>query len=151
MVCADGLDPTTPTKMSPKPLFVATHPRACSTAFERVSENPDCAVPSILTAAQVFMTCKETLNCVHEPFGDAFYYGPERLSARFGEDEDWRIKSGFSNSTYETIFHQIEKQGSEVRLLPSAVAATLCLFVYFHRHVKKCHSTLATFSSASLF
>lgn len=137
--------------MSTKPLFVATHPRACSTAFERVSEDPEVAVPSILTAAQVFMTCKETLNCVHEPFGDAFYCGPERLSARFEHDEDWRIKSGFSDSTYETIFRQIEEQESEVRPLPFAVAATPCLLVSFHQHVDNCPSVLATFPSASLF
>lgn len=125
MVCANGPDPTIPTNMSPKPLFVATHPRACSTAFERVSEDPDCAVIPVLTTAQVFLTRKETLNCVHEPFGDAFYYGPERLSTRFENDEEWRIKTGFSSSTYQTIFHHIDKQGSEVRLLPSIIAATL--------------------------
>ncbi|KAF4546180.1 uncharacterized protein LTHEOB_4177 [Lasiodiplodia theobromae] len=55
--------------MSKKPIFAATHPRACSTAFERV-----------------FMTCQDTLQCLHEPFGDAFYYGPERLSERYEND-----------------------------------------------------------------
>jgi hypothetical protein len=122
MVCADGLDPT---KMSTKPIFVATHPRACSTAFERVSEHGRRSLPSVLTLAQVFLTRKETLNCIHEPFGDAFYYGPERLSSRFEDDEGWRIKSGFNNSTYRTIFEHIDKQSSEVRLLSPVVAATI--------------------------
>jgi hypothetical protein len=71
----------------------------------------------ILTPAQVFMSSKDTLNCIHEPFGDAFYYGPERLSSRFDDDEDWRIKTGFSNSTYQTVFDHLDKQESEVRLL----------------------------------
>lgn len=82
--------------MSTKPIFMATHPRACSTAFERV-----------------FMTRHDTLKCVHEPFGDAFYYGPERLSTRFQNDEESRIKTGFSNSTYQTIFDRIDREGNE--------------------------------------
>ncbi|BDD57251.1 hypothetical protein MPDQ_002917 [Monascus purpureus] len=82
--------------MSDKPIFVATHPRACSTAFERV-----------------FMTRRETIQCVHEPFGDAFYYGPERLSARFAGDEKARIDSGFSQSTFKTIIDRLDRESSE--------------------------------------
>lgn len=76
--------------MSTKPIFVATHPRACSTAFERV-----------------FMTRRDTLDCIHEPFGDAFYFGPERLSERYADDEEARIKSGFSNITYRDVMDDI--------------------------------------------
>ncbi|KAK4661886.1 uncharacterized protein QC763_708590 [Podospora pseudopauciseta] len=76
--------------MSNKPIFVATHPRACSTAFERV-----------------FMTRHDILHCVHEPFGDAFYYGPERLSERFEDDEEGRKKSSFSQITYKDVVDQI--------------------------------------------
>ncbi|KAL4780501.1 P-loop containing nucleoside triphosphate hydrolase protein [Aspergillus varians] len=79
-----------------KPIFVATHPRACSTAFERV-----------------FMTQRDTIKCVHEPFGDAFYYGPERLSDRYEADEQGRLNSGFSESTYCTILDGIERQAHE--------------------------------------
>ncbi|KAG9679548.1 hypothetical protein KCU99_g1452, partial [Aureobasidium melanogenum] len=82
--------------MSNKPIFVATHPRACSTAFERV-----------------FMTQRDTLQCVHEPFGDAFYFGPERLSVRYEEDQKARAESGFENSTYKTIFDNIMKENEE--------------------------------------
>lgn len=82
--------------MSTKPIFVATHPRACSTAFERV-----------------FMTQRSTIQCIHEPFGDAFYYGPERLSDRFEDDEQARLDSGFSESTYLTVLERIEREASE--------------------------------------
>ncbi|KAJ5901554.1 hypothetical protein N7495_002082 [Penicillium taxi] len=82
--------------MASKPIFVATHPRACSTAFERV-----------------FMTQRDTIQCVHEPFGDAFYYGPERLSTRFENDEQARLDSGFSESTYLTIMERFEREASE--------------------------------------
>ncbi|KAG0646791.1 hypothetical protein D0Z07_6310 [Hyphodiscus hymeniophilus] len=86
--------------MSTKPIFVATHPRACSTAFERV-----------------FMTRRDTLTCVHEPFGDAFYFGPERLSTRYEKDEEAREQSGFSQSTFNTIFERIEREGKEGKRL----------------------------------
>ncbi|KFY35038.1 hypothetical protein V494_06257 [Pseudogymnoascus sp. VKM F-4513 (FW-928)] len=81
--------------MSNKPIFVATHPRACSTAFERV-----------------FMTRKD-LQCIHEPFGDAFYFGPERLSSRYEEDVKSRDESGFSDSTFRSVFEEIEKKHEE--------------------------------------
>ncbi|KAH8895012.1 hypothetical protein GQ53DRAFT_642601 [Thozetella sp. PMI_491] len=82
--------------MSAKPIFMATHPRACSTAFERV-----------------FMTRRDELACLHEPFGDAFYYGPERLGERFEGDDEARGKSGFAQSTYRTIMDLVDREGSE--------------------------------------
>ncbi|KAN0070811.1 P-loop containing nucleoside triphosphate hydrolase protein [Elaphomyces granulatus] len=86
--------------MSKRPIFVATHPRACSTAFERV-----------------FMTRHDTLKCVHEPFGDAFYFGPERLSTRYEQDEQARVSSGFSASTFKTVFERLEKESLEGKRL----------------------------------
>ena len=63
------------------------------------------------------MTRRDALTCVHEPFGDAFYYGPERLGEKYkdGEREGERMKSGFSESTYQTIFERLERESSEVR------------------------------------
>ncbi|KAH8658713.1 P-loop containing nucleoside triphosphate hydrolase protein [Tricladium varicosporioides] len=86
--------------MSTKPIFVATHPRACSTAFERV-----------------FMTRRDILTCVHEPFGDAFYFGPERLSIRYENDEEARKESGFSNTTFKTVFERIEREAKKGKRL----------------------------------
>ncbi|KAJ0104368.1 hypothetical protein J7T55_011152 [Diaporthe amygdali] len=62
---------------------------------------------------QVFMTRRDILQTAHEPFGDAFYYGPERLSVRFADDEEARVKSGFSQSTYKTIMDRLENDGKE--------------------------------------
>lgn len=64
------------------------------------------------------MTRRDTLQCIHEPFGDAFYYGPERLSGRFEDDEQTRIESGFSQSTFKTVLDRIEREASEVRSFP---------------------------------
>ncbi|KAK0718352.1 P-loop containing nucleoside triphosphate hydrolase protein [Lasiosphaeria miniovina] len=91
--------------MSSKPIFVATHPRACSTAFERV-----------------FMTRRDILHCVHEPFGDAFYYGPERLSSRFADDAEARKKSGFANTTYKTIMNSLQRDIANKRVFIKDIA-----------------------------
>jgi hypothetical protein len=64
------------------------------------------------------MTRPDILTCIHEPFGDAFYYGPERLSARYEDDLQGRQASGFSESTFRTIFEKIEAKGQEVRICP---------------------------------
>ncbi|ROT35901.1 hypothetical protein SODALDRAFT_316121 [Sodiomyces alkalinus F11] len=76
---------------SKKPIFCATHPRACSTAFERV-----------------FMTRRDELCSVHEPFGDSYYYGPERISPRYDNEPETREKTGFGNTTYADILKSIE-------------------------------------------
>lgn len=61
------------------------------------------------------MTRRDTLTCVHEPFGDAFYFGPERLSERYEKDEKAREESGFDQSTYKSIFERLENEATEVR------------------------------------
>ena len=62
------------------------------------------------------MTRRDDIQCVHEPFGDAFYYGPERLSDRFEDDEQARLDSGFSQSTFKTVLDRLEREASHVRL-----------------------------------
>ena len=59
------------------------------------------------------MTRKD-LRCIHEPFGDAFYYGPELLGHRFENDEHGREVSGFKASTYKTVVDRIEAEAAEV-------------------------------------
>ena len=66
------------------------------------------------TAMQVFMTRQDRLHSVHEPFGDAFYFGPERLGERYADDEKARKESGFDDSTYRGIFDSIMEQNAEV-------------------------------------
>lgn len=69
------------------------------------------------------MTRRDILQTAHEPFGDAFYYGPERLSERFAHDEEARVKSGFSKSTYKTIMDRLENDSKEVRSNPPQLLA----------------------------
>ncbi|KAM3502603.1 hypothetical protein MY10362_004730 [Beauveria mimosiformis] len=87
--------------MAPRPIFTLTHPRACSTAFERV-----------------FMTRRDILECSHEPFADAFYLGPELMSDRFKDDAADRGSLGMSCSdTYQTVldrFAEMQSQGKRL-------------------------------------
>lgn len=92
------------------------------------------------------MTRRDELKCIHEPFGDAFYYGPERLSDRFADDEEARMTSGFSDSTYRTIFDRIEREGVEVRLFP--ISPYLCTRASFSQTLAQ--NTESTFDKPEL-
>ena len=61
------------------------------------------------------MTRRNSLQTIHEPFGDAFYYGPERMGSRFENDEQAREESGFSDSTFKTVLDRIETEAADVR------------------------------------
>jgi hypothetical protein len=78
------------------------------------------------------MTQRDTLKCIHEPFGDAFYFGPERLGGRYEADEKARAESGFEKSTYQTILDRLEREGEEVcRLLLLLCSQLLVAFRAF--------------------
>lgn len=86
--------------MAPRPIFAATHPRACSTAFERV-----------------FMARRDILECGHEPFGDAFYFGPEFLSDRFRDDAAYRQNTEYCNTTFKDVLESLEDAEKEGKRL----------------------------------
>ena len=88
---------------------------------------------------KVFMTREDTLACVHEPFGDAFYFGPERLSTRYENDEAARKASGFSESTFKTILERIERESKEVRFKFSMLH--LPYFLDSSNLIFRCYST----------
>jgi hypothetical protein len=56
---------------------------------------------------------REDLNCIHEPFGDAFYFGPERLSERYADDAKAREESGFATTTFADVVRQLEAEISK--------------------------------------
>lgn len=60
------------------------------------------------------MTRRNSLQTIHEPFGDAFYYGPERMGTRFENDEKAREESGFADSTFKTVLDRIESEAADV-------------------------------------
>lgn len=71
------------------------------------------------------MTRRDILQTAHEPFGDAFYYGPERLSKRFENDEEARVKSGFAESTYRTVMDRLDNDGQQEVRLPLILSPNL--------------------------
>jgi hypothetical protein len=78
------------------------------------------------------MTRHKTLQCVHEPFGDAYYFGPERLAERYESDPEARKESGYADSTYRTIFDRIAKENSEVRTYVSGLWISISHAFHFH-------------------
>lgn len=61
------------------------------------------------------MTQRDTLTCSHEPFSDAWYFGPERLGERYQNDENKRVESGFSGLTFRAVLDGLEKDTAQVR------------------------------------
>lgn len=82
------------------------------------------------------MTRPDALTCVHEPFGDAFYYGPERMSTRFEKDEEARKKSGYSEVKYGDVMCKALKEMFED---PVSVHRALCLFLMGCRLSAACY------------
>lgn len=91
-----------PTMMPKNMIFVMTHPRATSTAFERC-----------------FLS-REELHCIHEPFGDPYYFGPERMSDRFSADE---IKGNqFENTTFADVLASLPEEAEGKRIMMKDMA-----------------------------
>ena len=92
---------------------------------------------------------RDDLRCVHEPFGDAFYFGPERLSDRYENNEKARLESGFSESTYKKVLDRIDEENVEVgSLLESVVSIFACYSAQSTRFFFVSHSpSLKTHSS----
>lgn len=86
------------------------------------------------------MTRRDTLQCVHEPLGDAFYFGPERLGERFMNDTAACKASGSSEKTYQDIFSSIMEEGNkEVRLF-LAPGSFICLLSFSSSIISCCLS-----------
>ena len=81
------------------------------------------------------MTRRNSIQTIHEPFGDAFYFGPERLGDRFEDDEEARKQSGYSESTFATIMERIEREAAEVRFISfhSVAKRRICPYRVFRR------------------
>jgi hypothetical protein len=46
------------------------------------------------------------VDCFHEPFGDAYWLGPERQGERY---EEVRGATGFAHVTYKSVVDDIKK------------------------------------------
>ena len=78
------------TETQNRPILLITHPRSCSTAFERI-----------------LMTRRDILTCFNEPFADAFFNGSESLSERLRLDGQNVAISGYEDCTFKSIVDKI--------------------------------------------
>ncbi|RWS11410.1 hypothetical protein B4U79_05807 [Dinothrombium tinctorium] len=96
-----------------RPIMLWCHPRSVSTAFERA-----------------FMQRSDEFECLHEPFGDAYYFGPNRASTRYTNanlPKDVKLTS----STFESVFDEILKSRSGKRVFAKDMA------YYIFPHLKE--------------
>ncbi|TIA81781.1 hypothetical protein E3P77_01688 [Wallemia ichthyophaga] len=76
-----------------KPILTLSVPRSTSTALERAFiQRTNCV-------------------CFHEPFGEPYYYGPERLSTRYTDAQ--REQSGHAHTTYQNRIDEIKGKAAE--------------------------------------
>ncbi|GMF76689.1 unnamed protein product [Aspergillus oryzae] len=59
-----------------------------------------CAAAAGLPRDLAFLTRDNDIACVHEPFSDAYHWGPEKLSERYENVEKLRAENGFQDYTY---------------------------------------------------
>ncbi|GAA6027367.1 hypothetical protein JCM8097_007800 [Rhodosporidiobolus ruineniae] len=72
----------------PSTVILWCHPRSASTMFECM-----------------LLTKQDEFEVLHEPMGEAWYYGPERVSKRFNEEEC--EKEGHTDLTYEKAWKEV--------------------------------------------
>lgn len=75
--------------MSKAPVVLWCHPRSVSTAFERA-----------------FLQRSEEFHCLHEPFGDVYYFGPQRQSMRYKNSIQLR-NDKLNSATFEYVCDEI--------------------------------------------
>ncbi|KAM0474394.1 hypothetical protein ACHAPX_007731 [Trichoderma viride] len=66
---------------------------------------------------KVFMARRDILECAHEPFGDAFYFGPEFMSDRFKDDVATRQSSEYRDTTFKSVLERLEDAEKEGKRL----------------------------------
>ena len=65
------------------------------------------------------MSRSDLLDCHHEPFGDAFYFGPEKISpAWLRWPADKIEKTGRAHCTYDFVLNSLQ-EASEVCIEPA--------------------------------
>ena len=61
------------------------------------------------------MNREKDIICVHEPFSDAYHWGPEKLSERYEDIEKLRAENGYETYTYQTALQIINDAMIHVR------------------------------------
>jgi hypothetical protein len=64
----------------------------------------------------VFLTREDDIVCIHEPFSDAYHWGPEYLSERYQNVEKLRTENGYEDYTYHMALKIINDANTHVRV-----------------------------------
>ncbi|KAM0787784.1 hypothetical protein ACM66B_003839 [Microbotryomycetes sp. NB124-2] len=89
----------------PSTIVLWVHPRSCSTMFEQ----------SILQRPEDF-------RVLHEPMGDAWYFGPERIAPRFSEQDCNERYSQYKDATFKRTWDNIVTPQSPARTFSKDMA-----------------------------
>lgn len=73
------------------------------------------------------MTRANDIVCVHEPFSDAYHWGPEKLTERYDDVEKLRVEKGYEDYTYHTALQIINDAKVQVRASETVKAAQMKL------------------------
>jgi hypothetical protein len=62
----------------------------------------------------VMLSTMGKLDSSGDPIASDQLSSPERISSRYEQDDEGRTASGYTDSTYKTIFDRLELEGREV-------------------------------------
>lgn len=82
----------------PRTIILWVHPRSTSTMFE-------CAL----------LNLQQEFRVLHEPMGNAWYFGPQRQAPRFNSEEALQAYGDFRDSTFESTWGDIVNHTNDPR------------------------------------
>jgi hypothetical protein len=68
------------------------------------------------------LTRVDDIECVHEPFSDAYHWGPEKLTERYENVEQLRAEKGYGEYTYHTALDLINNAKLRVSIFSCFVS-----------------------------
>ncbi|XP_037044537.1 branched-chain-amino-acid aminotransferase-like protein 2 isoform X2 [Bradysia coprophila] len=110
--------------MKKLPVVLWCHPRSVSTAFERA-----------------FLQ-REDFYCLHEPFGDAYYFGPQRQSLRY-KNADLPNDIKLTSTTFQFVCDEIRTARPGKRTFVKDMAYHV--FTYLKDHELPIDKMISTF------
>merc|ERR1712137_1446052 len=107
-----GLATTNQTKMtsSPATIVLWCHPRSTSTMFERA-----------------FLNRPNVFEVLHEPLGDAWYFGPNRVAPRYSAEKCASDYSQYKDSTTAKTWAEIVQHKEKPRTFVKDMAQYICM------------------------
>ncbi|KDE06617.1 hypothetical protein MVLG_03113 [Microbotryum lychnidis-dioicae p1A1 Lamole] len=97
------------TATPPATVILWVHPRSCSTMFE-------CAI----------LQRPDDFEVLHEPMGDAFYFGPEKISKRYSPEKCAKEFPHYAEATFKKTWENVIKPNETKRTFSKDMAQYIC-------------------------